>query len=289
MFVRNFLYNFLIIIEPLVRHILNGKMRVLAYHKVSNIEKFERQIIYLKRHFNIISLRDLDKIINEGDNFLKNSLLITFDDGDLSNYLNAYPVLKRHNIPATFFVITNLIDSEEPFWWDEMEYLVDGKDGNKMVWESKKWKNEQRINYINQLRKKSIKCKLKTLQITKEQLKEMNNSGFVIGNHSHSHPMFNKSSQDELNYEMSESIQFLKHNNLDPYYFAYPNGNWDNNSEEILKKYNIKLAFLFDHKLSDLSNPLRISRIRVDSDLGLPEFKSKVSGLHSILYHKSLS
>lgn len=277
------------IIEPLVRLMLNGKMRVLAYHKVSNIKKFESQIIYLKRHFNIISLRDLDKIINEGDNFLKNSLLITFDDGDLSNYLNAYPVLKRHNIPATFFVITNLIDSEEPFWWDEMEYLVDGKDGNKMVWESKKWKNEQRINYINQLRKKSIKSKLKTLQITKEQLKEMYISGFVIGNHSHSHPMFNKSSQDELNYEMSESIQFLKHNNLDPYYFAYPNGNWDNNSEEILKKYNIKLAFLFDHKLSDLSNPLRISRIRVDSYLDLPEFKSKVSGLHSILYHKSLS
>ncbi len=288
MFTRKILYNSLHKIEPIGRLVFRRKLRVLAYHKVNDMENFERQIIFLKKKYNIISIENLDKIINEGFEFANNSLLITFDDGDLSNYNNAFPILKKHQIPATLFVITNLIGSEKPFWWDEIEYLLDTEKGNEMVWESKKWKNQTRLDYINKLRKETPKVQLKTLQVTKEQLLEMTNFNIVIGNHSHNHPMFDKCSREEISNEMNESIQFLRDNNMNPYYFAYPNGNWDLKSEEILKEHKIKLAFLFDHKLSNLKNPLRISRIRVDSGLDLPEFKSKISGLHSLLYHKNI-
>ena len=286
---RKLLYYSLSKLETLTRFFYKDKLRVLAYHKVNNVKSFNDQMVFLKKNYNVITIQDLEAIFKKEKKVVENSVLLTFDDGDISIVENAFPILKRYSLPAVFFIISELIDTCKPFWWDELEYLLGVEIGNNKTWELKNLKNNVRLEYLQDLKNTSPKPLYNSKQLSRDQLNKMADFGYCIGNHSHTHPMFNQCSQDELNYEMSESIQFLRHNNLAPYYFAYPNGNWDKNSEEILKKYNIKLAFLFDHKLSDINNPLRISRIRVDSDLDLPEFKSKVSGLHSILYHKSLS
>lgn len=44
-------------------------------------------------------------------------VMLTFDDG-YANNLRALPILKRFNVPATFFIATGNVASGEAFWWD---------------------------------------------------------------------------------------------------------------------------------------------------------------------------
>ncbi|HEY9459215.1 MAG TPA: polysaccharide deacetylase family protein [Paralcaligenes sp.] len=90
---------------------------VLMYHHVSPSEgmittspvNFERQLAWLRRH----GYRSLT-----GDGFAKHlaggptpprSILITFDDGYLDNWVYAYPLLKRYGFNAMVFLVTSWI------------------------------------------------------------------------------------------------------------------------------------------------------------------------------------
>jgi len=260
----------------------NRRLKVLAYHDVHNLEIFEQQLIYLKNHYNFISLLQLRDYFFSKKDTLNNLLLITFDDGDISLYENAFPVLKKYNIPAIVFIITDLIDTHNPFWWDEIEYYLGKEDGNKKVWEIKNWPNIDRENYLIKLRQGYKKPHLRYKQLTTSQLIEMQNEGIDIANHSHTHPMFNRCTTQELDYEIQESKKILSSINSNPDIFAYPNGNYSEISEEILKKNGIKKAFLFDHKINKENiHPMRISRLRINDTTPLWKLKFILSGWHS--------
>lgn len=73
-------------------------------------EGFERQLLELdRRGYRFIPLADLvDDIRKRGKEGPKTAVL-TFDDGWIDNFTYAFPILKRHSIPATFFVTTDHI------------------------------------------------------------------------------------------------------------------------------------------------------------------------------------
>lgn len=48
-------------------------------------------------------------------------LAVTFDDGYLDNLTAALPLLERHEIPATLFVVGNAIGRDREFWWDGLQ------------------------------------------------------------------------------------------------------------------------------------------------------------------------
>ncbi|WP_225489414.1 intercellular adhesin biosynthesis polysaccharide N-deacetylase [Staphylococcus xylosus] len=74
--------------------------------------KFENQIKWLKAYdAHFLTEKELIKY-KESGNFPKKSVWINFDDMDASIYKNAYPILKKHNVPATGFVITNRVGTK---------------------------------------------------------------------------------------------------------------------------------------------------------------------------------
>jgi len=71
---------------------------------------------FFKRFFNVLPLRQLVDMLEHGATPSR-ALAITFDDGYRDNFLNAAPILDRMELPATFFVVSRWIGTDEvPFW-----------------------------------------------------------------------------------------------------------------------------------------------------------------------------
>lgn len=107
---------------------------ILMYHRITNLnidpwglavstENFDEQLTVLKRSYNIISLEEL--VNRKNNNELESgSVAITFDDGYKDNYTAAYPILKRHQVPATFFISSAYVENQNEFWPDKLIRLI---------------------------------------------------------------------------------------------------------------------------------------------------------------------
>ncbi len=51
-------------------------------------------------------------------------LALTFDDGYRDNVSQALPVLERHDVPATIFVVSDVLGSGREFWWDTLARCI---------------------------------------------------------------------------------------------------------------------------------------------------------------------
>lgn len=235
--------------------------KIVTYHKIRAQHK-------LADHFKV---------------YKEKGVLVTADDGDISFYEHMFPLLKAYRLPAILFVITGLIDTRIPFWWDELHHLLGPEEGEKMVWEVKSWPNQKRLAYLQQLRDSSSKPPLEQQQLTTAQLQEIQAAGVIIANHSHTHPMFDQCTEAELRQEFSKSRQFFEERSLKGYeLFAYPNGNHSPMAEKVAKEEGIEYAFLFDHKLpAKTFNPYRISRLSVTDQTSLNKLNFILSGWHS--------
>lgn len=95
---------------------------VLMYHKLSenpaewsewctSPQNFEADIIYLKeRGYTFVTSTEL---ISRDNNYGNKVAVITFDDGYMSDYQYALPLLEKYNVKATFFVIGTLVGTNE--------------------------------------------------------------------------------------------------------------------------------------------------------------------------------
>ena len=93
-------------------------LTILTYHSISNEiepdetvtpEEFERQLQYIKENYKVISLGEAIEYLQTDFGKISGSIVITFDDGYSDNYYNAYPLLKKHDFPATIFLISDFI------------------------------------------------------------------------------------------------------------------------------------------------------------------------------------
>ena len=88
---------------------------VLLYHHIGDAEsgaavvspdRFEAQIKELSvAGYTAMSLAEICDFVKNGNKLPENPIIITFDDGYTSNYINAFPVLRRHGFKATVFAI----------------------------------------------------------------------------------------------------------------------------------------------------------------------------------------
>jgi peptidoglycan/xylan/chitin deacetylase (PgdA/CDA1 family) len=112
---------------------------ILMYHSVNpnarpenrlvvSVNSFERQMQFLKEHrYNVVPLEVLINLIKEKKRTPRNTVVITLDDGYRDNYIYAFPILKKYNLPATVFVIIDEIGRAQGdrLSWDEIKIMQD--------------------------------------------------------------------------------------------------------------------------------------------------------------------
>jgi len=79
-----------------------GIRAILLYHSVNDKTRFLKQMLYLKKNFYFVLVKDLEKEIK--DKPRENLISLTFDDVDESIYKNALPILQDLGLKATFFI-----------------------------------------------------------------------------------------------------------------------------------------------------------------------------------------
>ncbi len=71
---------------------------------------------FFKQHFHVVPLSELTTKLEKGHP-PRRELAITFDDGYRDNFENAMPILESMSLPATFFVVSQWVETDVvPFW-----------------------------------------------------------------------------------------------------------------------------------------------------------------------------
>lgn len=63
------------------------------------------------RGYSTVTIAEVARAINEGVKLPPQPVVLTFDDGYLDVYQNAYPILQQYGYVATFFIIANTVDT----------------------------------------------------------------------------------------------------------------------------------------------------------------------------------
>ena len=85
--------------------------------------KFEEVIKYLSNHYTFVSIHEALRIL-EGTMQARKPLLITFDDGYMDNYTDAFPILKKYSVPAIIFLATDFVDGKMWIWQVKRENIT---------------------------------------------------------------------------------------------------------------------------------------------------------------------
>ena len=111
---------------------------VVNYHQINDTdhnamtvttEEFEREMAYLEANgYHAITPDQLVSYLHGGNKLPDKPVLITFDDGYEDNYLNAYPILKKHGFTATIFLISDYMGRFDKYlqWYQVKEMSADG-------------------------------------------------------------------------------------------------------------------------------------------------------------------
>ncbi|MBI5874723.1 MAG: polysaccharide deacetylase family protein, partial [Deltaproteobacteria bacterium] len=93
---------------------------VFMYHHVSphkgdmvtvNPDVFEAQMRFLKEAgYRTLSAEEIVSYADEKSAVSGKAVAITFDDGYLDNYVYAFQILKKYNIKATIFIVTDWVE-----------------------------------------------------------------------------------------------------------------------------------------------------------------------------------
>src|SRR5690606_27226305 len=79
-------------------------------------KSFDMHLGELKRHFQMVSLGDWVRAREAGEQLPPRACAVTFDDGWRDNYEYAFPLLKKHQVPATLFAVAEKIGTDFQFW-----------------------------------------------------------------------------------------------------------------------------------------------------------------------------
>jgi len=115
-------------VPVLMYHYVGEPDHILNHRLFIKPEVFERQMRFLKEHnYNVISLGEYVKALKDRAPLPRNTVVLTFDDGHRSLFKYVFGILKKYQLPATFFVIVSKLDKEGWLTSEELRKLSESE------------------------------------------------------------------------------------------------------------------------------------------------------------------
>lgn len=221
--------------------------------KVSNFELHIKTL--LENGYNMVTVTDLWNYVYNGIKLPENPICITFDDGYLSNYEIAFPILKKYNAKATIFIIGNSVGKDKykdtdsniipHFDWLQAKEMVDSK---VIDIQSHTWDMHQRYD----LEKNNSKVRMNMLRLKNETDEEYLN--YLVND------------CNNMNNEFEEYLLYL------PKAIAYPGGRFDTFVESSVINLGFEVTLNTIEGVStivcgDNSSLIGLNRINVDNNM----------------------
>lgn len=294
---------------------INKTPRVLFYHGIDNVKYpeietenidvsvFEKQIEYLIKHYEIISIEEFDRRFRE-DEFTNKEIVLTFDDGYANNLYVLEPILSKYNLPFTVFASTEHIDTGHFFPTSINRIIVHGAGLDEVKIPSQdlvlplktKEERDYAASTISNLLKTSPLKDMKTItqelidNVSEEEWKRLEvkhksqrpmtwdelielskRPNVIIGSHCRWHICCHSNQDEEVvREEIEESKRDLESKlGVECKYFAYPNGDFTDYSNEIVKaNYSMGFSVKKD-RIFKSSNIVIMPRIAVPARMDI--------------------
>jgi peptidoglycan/xylan/chitin deacetylase (PgdA/CDA1 family) len=96
-------------------------MAVLTFHEIHPAGSytplmFETLLTMLARRVEFLTLSEACARLRQGRRLLRDTVVLTFDDGLRSQFVYVYPLLQRYQAKATFFVVPGLMTERRWLW-----------------------------------------------------------------------------------------------------------------------------------------------------------------------------
>ena len=242
---------------------------VLFYHGVEEqpdpevqrlhfpLELFERQINFVRREREVVSIDDLHASIESGKPLDSRCVVLTFDDGYANNYRIVAPMMKAWKLPFTIFVNTKHISEGRryPLYYVRAALLHTKKrrvnfpslqkDFVLSTFESRLAATREIVLHLKRVSQETVEQLAQECRVlisaerwaeldeifrseepmTWEQVVRTTEMGATIGSHCHDHCILHANqSEAEVLWQVSESKAAIERHVGECKYFAYPNG-----------------------------------------------------------------
>lgn len=296
---------------------------IYAYHRILDVPadypfdlelvsastaQFDQQVRWLKKHTTPMTMSDLSEQLEAGKPLPPRPSVVTFDDGFVDNYENAFPILKRHGVPATFFVSTGYIEQNKTFWFDWLAHCVlnpawrrlklksldvdmelPASDAERrqvldqLLRKAKKVSGQPELELVDELlahqeAHRSPDCARHSAPMTWDMLREMRAGGMEIGSHGVGHYLLAKLTDEHLNQELIDSKAALDRE-LDQatVSIAYPVGSAEAADQRVFDKARrsgYRIGVVYDNGWNQPGQlaHFALSRKKMERDLTHAEF-----------------
>lgn len=273
---------------------------------------FLRQIEYLQRYYDIVSLDQALVQMRSGTRRLRPMAVVTFDDGDQGNARVLLPIVEALKIPITIYIATRQIADGKPYWFDRIINAVQG--GRALRVDLRKYSlNRYEINRVRGKKNwHQISCLLEDLKSLAPdartaavdtvlgsvgqpppgldsqirpmgigEIEALAASPYVtIGAHSHCHSILTQLSPPAVEESIKLSKNLLEQWSGRPVeHFAYPDGRYDDTVTETVRRAGFRSAVTTRDSLwIDEDSSLHIPRIGVGRYDSLEQVKFRLTG-----------
>ena len=250
--------------RPLARRWRTRSVAVVMYHGVTaepapvfnwcqlDVARFEEQLAFLAQAYTLLPLSEVVRRLGQGLPLPERAAALTFDDGFRNVATTAYPVLCRHQAPATVFLVTGLVGTRQPPWPQRLYHAVAESPRDAVRFEGAAWPlltPRQRagayVALADRLKRRPARQQAEQLARLLEELGgpaevpsgsplatldwdevgELARTGLVeFGSHTHTHPILARCTREEARAELCTSRDILRERLGGADTFAYPNG-----------------------------------------------------------------